>query len=244
MTSTICQKCPRNDSSISHRKLVAIGVLPKEDWNRQPFSEHAFLGEKGEITKSGIESVQLRNAYLYWWRFPTVKLHEIIENRKLLSILLFGLGLLILVLDALNPFTEFLRTWNIVYVLANFFAFLALMAPVFVILGFLVEADDTAALFFSCLWIPIIHYLLKGFLLLYMISEDPGLLVTMGSDIGWRLFDWRDFAVFYYGSFPIYVITVWAFSVIFMVLGAVINLQFGEGIRKIAKKVFRMGRSE
>jgi hypothetical protein len=168
-----------------------------------------------------------------------VKLHDIIENRKLLSILLLGLGALILVLDILNPFTEFLRTWNIVYVIANFFAYLALMAPVYMILGFLVEKDDTAKLFFSSLWIPIIYYLLKGFLLLYMISEDPGLLIPMGSDIGWRLFDWRDFAVFYYGSFPIFVVTVWAFSVIFLVLGVLINFLFGESIRKTVRRIFR-----
>lgn len=168
-----------------------------------------------------------------------MKLHDIIENRMLLSILLLGLGLLVLVLDVLNPFTEFLKTWNIVYVISNLFAYLALLAPVYVILGFLVESDDTAKLFFSCLWIPIIHYLLKGFLLLYMISEDPGLLISMGSDIGWRLFDWRDFAIFYYGSFPIYVVTVWAFSVIFMVLGILINFLFGEGIRKTVRRIFR-----
>jgi hypothetical protein len=173
-----------------------------------------------------------------------VKLHDIIESRKLLALLLLGLGLLILVMDVLNPFTEFVRTWNIVYVLANFPAYLAMLAPVYIILGFLVEREDTAKLFFSCLWIPIIHYLLKGFLLLYMISEDPGLLATMGSDIGWGLHDWRDFALFYYGTFPIYIITVWAFSIVFMVLGVLLNFLFGEGIRKTAKKLFRKGEDE
>jgi hypothetical protein len=173
-----------------------------------------------------------------------VKLHDIIESRKLLSLFLLGLGLLILVMDVLNPFTEFVRTWNIVYVLANFFAYLAMLAPVYIILGFLVEREDTAKLFFSCLWIPIIHYLMKGFLLLYMISEDPGLLTAMGSDIGWGLHDWRDFALFYYGTFPIFIITVWAFSIIFMVLGVLINFLFGEVIGKATKKLFRSGNDE
>jgi hypothetical protein len=169
----------------------------------------------------------------------TVELHDFVENRKLMAILLLGLGLLVLALDILNPFTEFVRTWNIVYILANFLAYLAMLAPIYIILGFLVEREDTAKLYFTCLWIPIVHYLLKGFLLLYMISEDPALLVTMGTDIGWTLFDWRDFAVFYYGSFPLYVVAVWAFTVVFMVLGVMLNLTFGEGIRKAARKVFK-----
>jgi hypothetical protein len=172
-------------------------------------------------------------------RFVTVELHDFVENRKLMAILLLGLGLLVLALDILNPFTEFVRTWNIVYILANFLAYLAMLAPIYIILGFLVEREDTAKLYFTCLWIPIVHYLLKGFLLLYMISEDPALLVTMGTDIGWTLFDWRDFAVFYYGSFPLYVVAVWAFTVVFMVLGVMLNLTFGEGIRKAARKVFK-----
>ena len=167
-----------------------------------------------------------------------MKLHDIVENRKLMVVLLLGLGLLVLALDIINPFTEFLRTWNIVYILANFLAYLAVLAPIYIILGFLVERDDTAKLFFTCLWIPIVHYLLKGFLLLYMISEDPSLLVTMGADVGWTLFDWRDFAVFYYGSFPLYVVAVWGFSVVFMTLGVMLNLTFGEGIRRTVSRVF------
>ncbi|MEE9116511.1 MAG: hypothetical protein V3U09_06405 [Thermoplasmata archaeon] len=92
-----------------------------------------------------------------------------------------------LLLDMFNPFTDFLKTWNIVYVLGHFFQFLALVAPAYIILGYALEAEDTAKLFFACLWIPVIHYLLKGFLLLYYTSQDPNLLVTMGSEIGWGL---------------------------------------------------------
>ena len=186
----------------------------------------------------------IAKAYLPRLGFPAVKLHDIIESRVRLSLLLFGLGLLVLVLDVLNPFTEFTRTWNIVYVIANFLAYLAALAPVYIILGFLVERDDTAKLFFSCLWIPIVHFFLKGFLLLHMISEDPGLLVSMGSDIGWGLHDWRDFAIFYYGSFPIFIVTVWAFSIVFMVFGVLINLVFGEGMRKGVRKIFRVHKDE
>jgi hypothetical protein len=173
-----------------------------------------------------------------------VKLHDIIESRVKLSLLLFGLGVLILVLDVLNPFTEFTRTWNIVYVIANFPAYLAALAPAYIILGFLVEKDDTAKLFFSSLWIPIVHYLLKGFLLLYMINEDPGLLASMGSDIGWGLHDWRDFAIFYYGSFPIFIVTVWAFSIIFMVFGVFLNFTFGEPMKKGLRRIFKGSNDE
>ncbi len=167
----------------------------------------------------------------------TVKLHDFVESRKLMAMLLLYLGCLVLLLDFLNPFTEFLRTWNIVYVLANFLAYLAMLAPIYIILGFLVEREDTAKLFFACLWIPIVHYLLKGFLLLYMISNDPSLLAAMSADIGWTLFDWRDFAVFYYGSFPLYVVTVWAFSVVFMTLGVMVNINFGDTLRKTARRL-------
>ena len=173
-----------------------------------------------------------------------MKLHDFVENKKLMAMLLLSLGSLVLALDILNPFTEFLRTWNIVYILANFFAYLIMLAPIYIILGFLVEGEDTAKLFVTCLWIPIVHYLLKGFLLLYMISGDPNLLVTMGSDIGWRLFDWRDFAVFYYGSFPLYVVAVWAFSVVFMTLGVMVNLTFGEGLKNTARRLIKAVKGE
>ncbi len=169
----------------------------------------------------------------------TVKLHDFVESKMLMAMLLLGIGCLVLILDFLNPLTEFLRTWNIVYILANFFAYLAVLAPIYIILGFLVEREDTAKLFFACLWIPIVHYLLKGFLLLYMISEDPSLLVAMGADIGWTLFDWRDFALFYYGSFPLYVVAVWAFSVVFMTLGVMLNITFGDALRKTARRLRR-----
>lgn len=162
-----------------------------------------------------------------------MKLHDILEKRKLLAILLLSLGALMLLLDFINPFTEFLKTWNIVYVLVNFFAYLSLLFPAYVILGYLVEREDTARLFFSCLWIPVIHYLLKGFLLLYYISQDPNLLNVMGAEIGWPLLDWKDFAVFYYGSFPLFIITIWAFTVVFMTLGVLIRFLFGEEIGKI-----------
>ncbi|MFQ5884710.1 MAG: hypothetical protein ACE5IO_06385 [Thermoplasmata archaeon] len=173
-----------------------------------------------------------------------MKFHEIIEKKRFLALLLLGLGALMLLLDFINPFTEFLKTWNIVYVLVNFFAFLSLLAPAYIILGFLVERDDTAKLFFSCLWIPIIHYLLKGFLLLYYISQDPNLLNVMGMEIGWTLVDWRDFAVFYYGSFPLFVITVWAFTIVFMTLGVLFNFLFGENIRGFFERIRKKNSDE
>lgn len=166
-----------------------------------------------------------------------MRLHDLVDNTKLLALLLLGLGALFLLLDFLNPFTNFLETWSIVYVLANFFAFFATLAPAYIILGYLVERDDTARVFFASLWIPVIHYLLKGFLLLYLISQDPHILDLMGSQIGWTLVDWKDFAVFYYGIFPIFVITVWAFSIVFMIMGVLINFLFGERIRKTFEKL-------
>ncbi len=168
-----------------------------------------------------------------------MNLHDFIERKKLLAVLLLALSSLMLLLDILNPFTEFVKTWNIAYVLANFFAFLAPLAVVYIVLGFLVEKEDTARLFFSCLWIPVVHYFLKGFFLLHLISQDPSLLVEMGSDIGWYLEDWRDFAIFYYGSFPLFVITVWAFSIVFMTFGVWLNFTFGESLRKVAKSFLR-----
>lgn len=159
-----------------------------------------------------------------------------------MALLLLGLGGLMLLLDLINPFTDFLKTWNIVYVLGHFFQFLALIALAYIVLGYAVESEDTAKLFFASLWIPIIHYLLKGFLLLHYISQDPDLLVTMGSDIGWGLHDWRDFSVFYYGSFPIFLITVWAFSVVFMTLGVFVKFLFGEKISGIVRWLMKKRR--
>ncbi|UCD92711.1 MAG: hypothetical protein JSV43_02000 [Methanobacteriota archaeon] len=174
-----------------------------------------------------------------------MKLHDIIEKRRYLVILLLGFGGLMLLLDVINPFTEFLKTWNIVYVMVNFFAYLSFLAPAYIVLGYLVERDDTAKLFFSCLWIPVIHYLLKGFLLLYYISQDPNLLNVMGMEIGWPLLDWRDFAIFYYGSFPLFVVTIWAFTIVFMTFGVLIRFLFGEEIGKIIAGIrARFGRKE
>jgi len=143
-------------------------------------------------------------------------LYDIMERRSYMAILLLGLGGLMLLLDILNPLTDFLKTWNIAYVMAHFFPFLAPTAPAYIALGYKVDREDTLRLFFACLWIPIIHYLLKGVLMLYLISTDPNLLGTMGSEIGWWLQDWKGFSLFYFGSFPLFVVTVWAFSVTFM----------------------------
>jgi hypothetical protein len=166
-----------------------------------------------------------------------VKFHDIADDKKLLALLLLGLGALFLLLDFLNPFTDFLKSWSIIYVLVNFFLFFATLAPAYIVLGYLVERDDTAKIFFSSLWIPILHYLLKGFVLIYVITQDPSVLEMMGTQIGWTLFDWRDFAVFYYGIFPVFVITVWAFSIVFMAVGVLINFLFGERIRRGFEKL-------
>lgn len=164
-------------------------------------------------------------------------LYDIMERRSYMVILLLGLGGLMLLLDILNPLTDFLKTWNIAYVLAHFFPFLAPMAPAYIALGYKVDREDTFRLFFAFLWIPVIHYLLKGVLLLYLISTDPNLLGTMGSEIGWWLQDWKGFSLFYFGSFPLFVITVWAFSVTFMTFAVFLLRPVGVEIRRIISRL-------
>lgn len=56
--------------------------------------------------------------------------------------------------------------------------------------------------------------------------------------------DWKDFGVFYYGSFPLFVITVWAFSVVFMTLGVFLRFLLGEKISTIADRLRKRGIDE
>ncbi len=52
-----------------------------------------------------------------------------------------------------------------------------------------------------------------------------------------NLQDWKDFGVFYCGSFPLIVITVWAFSVVFMTLGVFLRFPPGEKISAMAYRL-------
>ncbi len=166
-----------------------------------------------------------------------MELHDFIENRRRLFFFVMGLGLLMLVIDFLNPFTDFIRSWSFVYVLRNFLLFIAPYIPIYFALGYLVEKEDTGRLFFSALWIPTVHYIIKGFILLYMIGQDMSVLGIMGQDVWWTVSDWRVFSLFYFGSFPIFVVAIWSFFIVSMTLGLLFGLLFADRIRMAINRI-------
>ena len=54
----------------------------------------------------------------------------------------------------------------------------------------------------------------------------------------------EDFGVFHYESLPLFVITVWAFSVVFMILGVFSRFLLGEKISAIADRLRKKGIDE
>lgn len=147
---------------------------------------------------------------------------------------ILGLSALMLLLDFYNPLMDFFKSWHLHYLINHLGEFLAVFAPAFFILGFLVGYDESTKLFIWCLAIPVLHYALKGILFLYFISQDPNLPHVIGAWFGGYIVDWRDFAFVYAASGYMYVWSIGAICILFMILGLFVSYFFGGGVRSSA----------
>ena len=146
---------------------------------------------------------------------------------------ILGLSALMLLLEFFNPLMNFFKSWNLHYLINHLGEFLVILAPAFFILGFLVGYDESMRLFIWCLTIPVLHYVLKGILFLYFISQDPNLPHVVGAWFGGYgyILDWRDFVFLYAASGYIYLWSIGAICILFMILGLIVNYFFGGGVR-------------
>ncbi|MCK5290413.1 MAG: hypothetical protein KAR39_00140 [Thermoplasmata archaeon] len=152
-----------------------------------------------------------------------------------------GMTLLLVLLDYLNPFVDFYKTWNMHYVINHQVGFLVFLIPIFFFLGVISEweviseSEDMSELFFACVLIPVYYYILKGFVFLFLIAQDPNLPHVIGAWYGGYILDWRDFTIIYYFSLPLSMLLVWRYCFGFMVLGYITSHIFGRSIRNLAR---------
>ncbi len=163
-----------------------------------------------------------------------MRLGGLLESRLRLLFFILGLSVLMLLLDFFNPLINFYKTWNLHYLINHLGEFLAVLAPAFLILGLLSGYDESMKFFIWCLTIPVLHYVLKGLLFLYFISQDPNLPHVIGAWFGGYIVDWRDFAFVYAASGYVYMWSVGAVCILFMILGFLLSYFFGGGVRSSA----------
>jgi hypothetical protein len=152
---------------------------------------------------------------------------------------ILGLTLLLVILDYLNPFVNFYKTWNMHYVMNNLGWFMIFLVPIFFILGIAAEWYDSSDLFFASVLIPVYYYILKGFLFLFLIAQDPNLPHVIGVWYGGYILDWRDFSVIYFSSLPLYMLFVWRYSFGFLALGYITGHLLSRRIVRIVKPILR-----
>jgi len=168
---------------------------------------------------------------------------KVVDSRKLLASFILSISLLILAVDYFNPFLDFIRSWSILYIWKNLWSYLVIYSLIYFLLGFLFEREDTGKLFVSCLWIPLIHYVLKGVVLSCIISVNPQILVMMGPEIGTNLTGIEDFWVFYFGSLILFAISIWAIMIVFATAGIGAKVLWGDRIGKLLRNIRRALRS-
>ena len=163
-----------------------------------------------------------------------MRLGRLLESRLAILLLVLGLSALMLLLDFHNPLMDFFKSWHLRYLINNLWQYLAVLAPAYFVLGFLIGYDESMRLFVRCLWIPVLYYVLKGILFLYFISQDPNLPHVIGASFGGAILDWRDFLFIYSASFYIYIWAIGAMCILFMAFGLILNYFFGGGVRSSA----------
>ncbi|TET90750.1 MAG: hypothetical protein E3J35_05530 [Methanomassiliicoccales archaeon] len=148
-----------------------------------------------------------------------MRLFEALEKRIVLILLIFGLGALIVLLDYLNPFVDFFKTWDMYYVVNHLGWYMLPLVPAYLLLGFLVSRDDSLKIYLHFLWIPVVHYLLKGILFVYIVIQDPSILHVTGSWFGGYILDWRDFVFLQFAIFYFFMWSIGIFCIVLMTLG-------------------------
>ncbi len=156
-----------------------------------------------------------------------MRLFEALEKRSVLIILIFGLGALIVLLDYLNPFVDFFKTWNMYYVVNHLGWYMLPLVPTYFILGILIARDDTMKIYISFLFLPAVHYVLKSIVLVYLVFQDPSILQATGSWYGGYILDWRDFAFLSFAIYFFFIVSIGTFCIVLMTLGLGVGHFFG-----------------
>ncbi len=163
--------------------------------------------------------------------------HFVVERKSYYYGFTLSLSLILVLLDYMNPFVNFFKTWNMHYVINNLGWFMIFLIPIFFSLGVIAQWDGMSDLFFACVLIPIYYFLLKGLLFLFLIAQDPNLPYVIGSWFGGYILDWRDFSIIYFFSLPLFMAFVWRYCLGFLVLGYIASHVFGKSIRNFARAV-------
>ncbi len=164
--------------------------------------------------------------------------HFVVERKSYYYGFTLGLSLILVLLDYMNPFVNFFKTWNMHYVINNLGWFMIFLVPIFFVLGFIAQWDGMSDLLFACVLIPVYYFLLKGLLFLWFIFQDPNLSYVIGTWYGGYILDWRDFSIVYFFSLPLSMLFVWRYCLGFLVLGYITSHFFGKSIRDFAKAIF------
>lgn len=159
-----------------------------------------------------------------------MRLLEPLEKRIVLILLIFGVAALILLLDFLNPFVDFFKTWNMHYVVNHLGWYMLPLVPAYFILGILIARGDSLKIYLHFLWIPVVHYFLKGILFVYIVIEDPSTLHVTGSWLGGYILDWRDFVFLQFAIFYFFMWSIGIFCIVLMTLGLGAGRVFGRRI--------------
>ncbi|UCD91872.1 MAG: hypothetical protein JSV43_06445 [Methanobacteriota archaeon] len=175
-----------------------------------------------------------------------MRLQFVVERKLYYYGFTFGLSIILVLLDYMNPFVNFFETWNMRYVINNLGWFMIFLIPIFFSLGVIAQWDGMSDLFFACVLIPIYYFLLKGLLFLFLIAQDPNLTYVIGSWFGGYILDWRDFSIIYLFSLPLFMAFVWRYCLGFLVLGYIASHFLGKHVRNFARAVFSRlsGKSE
>jgi hypothetical protein len=166
-----------------------------------------------------------------------MSLREVVERKWKVYAFILGMSLLFVLLDYLNPFVNFFKTWNFHYVVNNLVEYMCFLIPIFFFLGFISEWDDSDELFLACFWIPLFHYLFRGLLFLWFIALDPNLPHVIGAWYGGYILDWRDFSLIYFFTTWLFMWGVWRYSIGFLALGRILSYLFGKRITSLVKNL-------
>lgn len=166
-----------------------------------------------------------------------MELLSVVDRKWHYCIFATSLSVALVILDYINPFLNFFKTWNMHYVINNLGWFMIFLVPIFFVLGFISQWEGMSDLFFACVLIPIYYFLLKGLLFLLFIAQDPNLPDVIGAWYGGYILDWRDFSIVYFFSLPLFMAFVWRYCLGFMVLGYATSHFFGKRIRDFARAI-------
>lgn len=161
-----------------------------------------------------------------------MKLEDVVERTRYLIVIVICLGGFVTLLDYFNPFMDFSRSWNMHYVVNHLAEFMLPLIPIYFVLGCIAKEDDSLRVLLSSFWIPVLHYLFKGLIFLYLIGQDPNLPNVVGVWFGGYVLNWQDFAVVYLATSYLFYWSIGRICIALVFLGVIVNYIFGNSIIK------------